>query len=78
MKTIRLLFVPMLLTALVLTACGGNAQPVTSAVPVESTSESALETTEGPSGAELSEQAMDNFLKKLDEGNYTIDAENFM
>jgi len=78
MKTIRLLFVPMLLTALVLTACGGNAQPVTSAVPVESTSESAPETTEGPSGAELSEQAMDNFLKKLDEGNYTIDAENFM
>ena len=82
MKTIRFLFVPVLLAALVLSACSGNAQPATTAAPAETTpeavTESVPETTEGPSGPELSEMAMDNFLKKIDEGNYTIDAESFM
>ena len=60
MKTIRLLFVPVLLAALMLAACSGNVQPATTAAPAETTPETVTEavpeTTEGPSGAEEAEK----------------------
>ena len=54
--------------SLLLSGCSGNTAPETNTETPQSEM----------SNAEISEQAMDNFLAKLSEGNYTMDAPGFL
>ena len=65
MKKISLFIIPILILCFILAACNGNNKPTE-----ENTGE-----PENP--AEISEKAMDSFLAKLSEGNYTMDAPEY-
>ncbi|MBQ9815285.1 MAG: hypothetical protein IJM53_06280 [Lachnospiraceae bacterium] len=65
MKKISLFIIPILILCFILAACNGNNKP----------SEETTGEPENP--AEISEKAMDNFLAKLSEGTYTMDAPDY-
>lgn len=72
MKHFRLLPAVLAVTCLALTGCAGSGQNLSSTAASQSLAAKEL------SPAEISEQAMGNFLAKISKGNYTVNAENYL
>lgn len=72
MKHFKFLLISFLLLCMSLTSCTKNEPEDSSAVTPESVE------PEPQDNGETAETAMNNFLKKVEEGNYTINAEGFL
>ena len=84
MKKVRLtLLLAAAASMLMLAACSGNepsqeGSSASASSSSEAASSSSASSEDGRSAAEISEAAMDNFLAKVEEGNYVIESAGFL
>ena len=84
MKKVRLtLLLAAAASMLILAACSGNepsqeGSSASASSSSEAASSSSASSEDGRSAAEISEAAMDNFLAKVEEGNYVIESAGFL